>query len=749
MLSAILAKLTGSDPTAPEPGIDLGRVLGPRRAPGLAPPATAGEAPEGHVMADVARAAALWSGEAAPDRAFVADTGVPSPEALAAAAEDLDLTVSYEERRLSAIGPETLPCVALMVSGGSRLLVARVADGFEVETPVGRRTLAEADLAAAHTGIVFRLAPKPTTARLAAIEPKRAPAPAGGTTTGKGLLVHILVHMASTQRRLLGQLVLAGVLSNLLMLALPLFTMSVYDRVIPHAAFETLWALALGVTIALGIDLAIRFVRLKLVDATAGAASVTLQANLYRRLVTARPNEAPRTPGAAAQIARDVDSMSQIAPQLAVGLFADVPFFIVVLVLLWSLGGPVVIAPILGVVMLAGIYALSHKGAHEAASESGATVRQQTNVMAETIGALDTVKATGAELKLLARWERLADASVHSGHLVRLWTGFASQGAVFVTQFVIVVVVMISVYEIAAGVMTVGSLAACTLLVGRAIGPIGQLVSLFERIVNLGRASEGALQLLSIPTETAGDATRPARLSLAGRIEFANVVFAYPGEPDPVLKGVSLRIEPGEKVGLIGKVGSGKSTILRLLARLAEPGSGQITIDGHDIRQFGPRELRRAIGVMRQDPVLMEDTLKANLGLGLDSVDAADFETAVSVSGVKDFALRHPKGYALPVGPRGERLSGGERQAVALARTLMSRPDVLVLDEPTAAMDNTTEARLVRDLKAHVGARTLIVATHRAAVLALVDRIVWLDQGRVVADGPKDEVLRKLSGQAA
>jgi ATP-binding cassette subfamily C protein LapB len=291
--------------------------------------------------------------------------------------------------------------------------------------------------------------------------------------------------------------------------------------------------------------------------------------------------------------------------------------------------------------------------------------------------------------------------------------------------------------------MTVGALSAAILLVNRAMMPVSLLVGLIFRMRQGLKSAAPLAGLMTAPVEAGADrAASGARIT--GRLDFARVSFTYPGEARPALKEISLSIRAGEKVGLIGKAGCGKSTLLRLISCLNEPGEGRIALDGRDIRQFDPRDIRRAIGAMPQDSALVEGTLEDNLTLGLEAVPRAELERVCALAGVDEIASRHPSGHALEVGPGGQRLSGGERQCVSLARSLMGRPAMLLLDEPTSALDNTLEARVLAALKAELHDKGLIVATHRLQVLALVDRVIWLDGGRIVADGPKDDVFRKF-----
>jgi ATP-binding cassette subfamily C protein LapB len=730
----------GSAAPAPRPG-STPRVDGPRRA---------------HPLADLRRVARVWSGDerlGAGDARFDAES-LPPRETLIAKAADLGLAVTVVTRALAKLDAADAPCVLVLSDGTSVVFLGREGrDGVLVESGGTPHVMARAEVEALHTGTVFLLAPTSARAREDAPAPSReaaaAPVSEAAATTSLSLVRTVATLGLRETPGLFRQLMVAALLSNLLMLALPLFTMAVYDRVIPHLAMETLWALAIGVTIAIGLDFAIRYVRLKLVDAVALSTSLTLQAKLYRRIVDVRLAVAPRTSGGLATHLRELDAICQTVPPLLVAVLVDLPFFLVLLVLLYSIAGPVVLAPVIGVAALVAISVVGHLATRKAHVETAKLTRAQANQVIETIGALELVKTTNGGPKLLKQWERLGDASAYEAHHGRLWASLGQQATILISQAVIVLVVLIGVYQIGAGAMTVGALAASTLLVGRAIGPIGTLVALVDRLLHLTHTAEALQGLLNAPSESGGDAARGGARPIEGRFDLTNVSFTYPGEASPALKDVTLTITPGEKVALIGRVGSGKSTLTRLFLRLHEPASGVLAIDGRDARQIPPRHLRDRVGFMRQDSMLFDDTLHANLVFGLDQVAEAAFERAVTASGVKEIAAKHAKGYSLEVGPRGERLSGGERQAVALARALMTDPKVLILDEPTAAMDNTLEARVIKALREIAADRTFIVATHRAPVLALVDRIVWLEGGRVIADGPRDEVLKKMNAPQA
>lgn len=704
----------------------------------------------GNLLADIRGIAAGWfrNGRAS-DKLNRGAGDVAMPEELAAAAADRGVDVFYAEKPLKSLTEKDFPCIALDKDGGSHVLLGRT-DKATLLTKQGEqaRPVALQRLQEIASGIIFFIRPRPTAAADLTIGQGQTASAGGETRLLSGVFGTVSQEILTAHRPLLWQLGLATVLSNMFTFALPLFSMAIYDRVVPHLAWETLWALSIGVVIILAADFALRYIRMKLLDSIGLSTSTTLQARLFSRLVHGRLKDIPSVSGGVTSGMREVEALCHVVPSVLIALLVDLPFFVLATFLIYSLGGLVAISPIIGALALAGIHVLSHLG-EDAARKHSRYVGTQTNAMLETMGAIETVKATGAERILLRRWERLVDASSYASHLNRLQGNFSGQAAVVISQAVTVLAMIIGVYEISTGAMTIGALSASVLLIGRMMTPVSQLMSYLHRAHQLASSAQMINRIFSIPQETAGDSSEMREETpLRGHLQLHNVRFTYPGEQSPCLDGITLDIRPGEKIGLIGRVGSGKSTLLRLLLRLHDPDTGTILIDGNDVRQVSPRALRRAVGFMRQDSVLFDDTLQANVCFGLDVLKPQNFERAVALTGVKEFAARNPAGYGMRVGARGERLSGGERQSVSLARLLTEDPPVMVLDEPTSAMDNALEAKIVRELRDVIANKTLIVATHRAPLLSLVDRIIWMDGGRIVADGPKAEVLQRLN-QAA
>lgn len=670
---------------------------------------------------------------------------IDSPEALVSFAAINDIDVIFENRSVDSLSGEELPAVMLTHEGTGRMLISRRGRSF-VALHAGKSYVIDKDaLAVEEAGTIFLVRPRSAAPTENLAELMSAVAGAEHADPVRG----ILSYMTARYRKMVVQLLIAAAFSNLMLLALPIYSGLIFDRVIPHSAFDTLWAISIGVTIALLADIAVRWVRLKLQDSLASAASAAVQASVMRKLLEAKMVEAPRSAGALSLRLRNLDGLTQLVPQLITGVVVDVPFLLLVFLLLWLNGGPVVLAPIAGIAVLVGLHHWANLGSDAEQVRSTALMQLQANRLNEAVEVLEMIKSTRTELRTLNRFERIFDEFAYSSHVVRLWHSLASYANVTVGQLMVAMVLIIGAYQISGGNMTVGGLSTCSLLVGRIIAPIGQLIATVHRMTQSRAMLKSLAGETRYESETAGDDSGALRAPSHCALRLNNVSFAYSEQGAAQIDNVSATIKPGERVAIVGRSGSGKSTLLRLVARLAEPSKGSILLDDFDVRQYAPSELRQALGYMGQTAGLVDDTLIKNLTFGLDKLDPEYFDLMTRLTGVADFAAGHPQGFGMSIGPRGEKLSGGERQSVALARVLLGNPKALLLDEPTSSMDTMLEARLVRNLKEFIGNRTLVVATHRAPVLQLVDRVIWLESGRIVADGPKAEVLKRMSGAAA
>jgi ATP-binding cassette subfamily C protein LapB len=375
------------------------------------------------------------------------------------------------------------------------------------------------------------------------------------------------------------------------------------------------------------------------------------------------------------------------------------------------------------------------------------TYRESTQkhaLLVETIDGLETIKATAAEGRVQRAWERFSGLTAESSGKARFISGFATTFAQVSIQLSVVAVVVFGVHLIADGEITMGALVAATILTGRALAPLSSIANMLTRLQQSRVALRSLDSIMKAPVERPADKSFLHRPRLHGQVELKKVDFSYPGHETKALDGMSFSIKPGEHVGILGRIGSGKSTVARLLLGLYEPTDGAVLMDGTDIRQIDPADLRRNIGYVSQDNYLFFGSVRDNISYGAPHVDDQAILRAAHVSGVADFLRSHPLGFDLQVGERGMGLSGGQRQAIVIARAMLLDPPIILLDEPTSCMDNSTEAVFKNRLSQVLPGKTLLLVTHRSSLLSLVDRLIIVDGGKIVADGPKDEVLTAL-----
>ena len=362
----------------------------------------------------------------------------------------------------------------------------------------------------------------------------------------------------------------------------------------------------------------------------------------------------------------------------------------------------------------------------------------------ESLVGLESLKALGAEGRMQARWEKSAAFLARVSAQLRLLSSSALNGSASIQQLVSVLVVVVGVYLIGERMLSMGGLIACTMLASRAMAPIGQVTGLLTQYHNASTALTSLNTIMERPVERPDDANFVSRSGFRGDIEFKDVVFQYPGQETQALRGVSLRLKAGERVAILGRIGSGKTTLQKLILGLYRPTGGAVLIDGIDMRQLDPAELRRAVGYVPQDITLFFGSLRDNLTIASPHADDAAILRAAHVGAIDEFVNAHPMGFDMPVGERGESLSGGQRQGVAIARAMINDPPILLLDEPTGSMDHSSEEEIKRRLAVAGEGKTMIVITHRTSLLDLVDRIIVIDGGRIVADGPKAQVVEAL-----
>lgn len=545
-------------------------------------------------------------------------------------------------------------------------------------------------------------------------------------------------------RTLYRDVLLAALMINVFALAMPLFVMNVYDRVVPNNALDTLWVLAAGVLVVLIGDLVLRTMRGHFVDLASSRADVKLSASIMERVLGLRMENRPASAGSFASNLRAFETVRDFIGSATVIALVDLPFALLFLGVIAWIAWPLTLPFVVGAVVLL-LYALAVQSRmHQLAETSHRAGAQRNATLVESLVGIESIKALGAESAVQRKWEESATLLARISGQLRLLAASATNVAQWVQHTVSLVVIVIGVHLIGEGLLTMGGLIACYLLSSRAMAPIGQVAGLLVQYHNSATALESLDTMMAQEVERPADANFVSRKSFEGAIEFRNVGFNYPETSTPALSNVSLKIRPGEHIGILGRVGSGKTTLQKLILGLYRPTSGAVLVDGIDLRQLDPAELRRNIGYVGQDSTLFYGTLRENITLAAPSADDAAVIEAAESAGILELVNNHPEGFDMIVGERGESLSGGQRQGVAIARALIQRPPILLFDEPTSSMDHSSEEEIKRNLSAFADSRTMIVVTHRTSLLELVDRIIVVDGGKIVADGPKAQVVEAL-----
>ncbi|NWL79031.1 type I secretion system permease/ATPase [Pseudomonas taiwanensis] len=538
--------------------------------------------------------------------------------------------------------------------------------------------------------------------------------------------------------------VAASLLINLIGLGAPLFVMNVYDRVVPNQAVATLWVLAVGIGGAYVFDLLLKTMRGLCLDLAGKKTDLIISATLFERIVGMAMKYRPARVGSFAQNIHEFQTLRDFLASLTLTSVIDLPFTLLILLVIGLLGGHLVWVPILAFPLAMGISWLLQKPLVATMDRTMALAAERQSSLIETLAGLDAVKVNNAESDRQYLWEQTIGTLGRLELRVKMLSSLAMNLTLMIQQLAGVVMIVAGVYLIMAGDLSMGGLIACYMLNGRALGPLTQLSGLLTRYQQARLTMKSVDQMMDLPQERQESEQPLVRSKLQGSLELRQINFTYPHQQTLALSEVNLVIRPGEKIGIIGRSGSGKSSLAKLIVGLYQADSGSLLVDGTDIRQLDVSELRHNVGYVPQDIQLFSGTLRDNLMSGARYVEDELVLQAAELSGVHEFARMHPQGYELQVGERGQNLSGGQRQNVALARALLLDPPILLLDEPTSSMDNPGEERLKERLSAVIANKTLLLVTHRASMLSLVDRLLIIDRGRVIADGPKEAVMEAL-----
>ena len=662
--------------------------------------------------------------------------GCLTPSLFARAAARGGLSSRIVRRKLDAIDAALLPVILLLKGDEACVLLGWNATGDEArllfpETGQGEVTLTRSELAERYVGIALFARPRFTF---------DARTPEVGKVVQRHWFWGALLEQAPLYRDVLG----AALLINVFALVMPIFSMNVYDRVVPNNATETLWMLALGVLLVVGMDFMMRLLRGHFIDLASARIDVKLSALIMERVLGMRLEAKPASVGSFASNLRSFESVRDFIASATVTALIDFPFALIFLLVILWISWPLVLIPIVGLIVgVIYAYVVQHK-MHELSETTYRAAALRNAALVESLTALETIKTQGAEGVVQNKWERTSAFLSRTNAQMRLLSASATNGAATIAQVVSVALIVAGVYLIHERLLTMGGLIAVNMLGGRAIAPLGQAVGMLMQFQNARMSLETLDKLMAQPVERPDALAFIHRPEIEGEIEFRDVSFSYPGQDEPALQNVSLRVAPGEHVVILGRTGSGKTTLQKLMLGLYQPTAGAVRIDGIDLRQLDPADLRRNVGFVGQDATLFYGTLRENIAIGAPYADDSAIVHAAEVAGLTQFVNRHPKGFDMLIGERGESLSGGQRQEVAIARAVLMDPPVLFFDEPTSAMDFTTEAAFKERLRRFAAHKTMVIVTHRSSLIDRATRMIVVDDGRIVADGPREKVVQAL-----
>ena len=539
------------------------------------------------------------------------------------------------------------------------------------------------------------------------------------------------------------QVAIAAMVSNFLSLTTSLFTMTVYDRVIPNGAFESLLALSIGVVIALGFDFLIKSLRAGFIDKASKRADLEIARRLFDRILSLSPSEQRQKTGAMAGTIREFETLREFFNSSTLVILIDLPFVFFFIYVISLIAGPLAYIPLISVplVIIVGLgiqpfLSRITRGKMESGMNKQA-------VLVETLNGLETVTATGSGKLMKKRYEEALNNQADSGNKVRALSMFIVNFAASVQQYAQVALIFYGVYLIVDGTITQGALIGAVILGGRTMAPLSQLANALSRVNGALTSYRHLSKLIGTSFNSAGSLSPISRPNLDGEIEFKGVSYQFEESSQPIINNLSFKIPAGQKVALVGKMGSGKSTLSRLVSGIYAPTQGSILIDGVDVRQIDPADIRKNIGIMLQDSWLFSGTVRENVQMGFNEYDDQHILEVCKIAGVDDFVGSHPKGYDLEIREKGVGLSGGQKQAINLARSLLHDPKVLLLDEPTSSMDQGSEKKVVDSLKEACAEKTMLIVTHRNPILAMVDRVLILENGQIVADQTPEQLGMK------
>ena len=542
--------------------------------------------------------------------------------------------------------------------------------------------------------------------------------------------------------------IIAAILINIFVIFVPLFTMNVYDRVLPNKAVDTLWVLLIGIVFVLVFDFILKLLRAYFIEQAGKRADIRMSSKIFDQLLNIKLDAKPSSTGMFVSRLQSFESVREFFTTATITAFVDLPFVILFVIIIFYIGGPLGYISLFTMVIAIAFAWFMQKPLKKTILNSAKEEQIKQTVLTETVTGLEIIKSVRAQNRMRTHWEKSISQTSYYGNKAHYLSQIVNYFVGLISQLSGVIIVAGGVFLASEGTITMGAIIAAMMLNSRVIGPVSQIVGMIIRLDRTLLSLNNIDEIMKMPVERENNRKYLSRPNLDGNIVFKDVNYSYKEQKFDVLKNINLTIKKGEKVGIIGKIGSGKSTLAKLLLNLYEPSKGSVLVDNTDIRQIDPVDLRRAIGYVPQEPFLFMGSIKDNITIGEQYATDEQVLKASLISGVHDFLGKHEKGYDLIVGERGEGLSGGERQAVTLARAILSNPNILVLDEPTNMMDELSENQFKKKLIEIIKDKTVIIITHKPSLLSLVDRLMVIEDGKIIADGPKEKIIAAFGSKS-
>lgn len=539
--------------------------------------------------------------------------------------------------------------------------------------------------------------------------------------------------------------IIASFLINLFVMASPIFTLNIYDRVVPNNAIDTMWVFATGICVIYIFDIVLKFLRSYFLENAAKKSDIIMSSLIYEHVLNLKIASKPRSVGSFASNLKDFDSIRGFFTASSIATIIDLPFSIIFLFIVYIIGDWLVVIPLVSGLIIILYSAIVARPMYDSVKSTYEASARKNAVLIESLSALETIKALGISGHSQWKWEEATGDVAQKGLRSKILSNSISTFVNFVVQLNTVAIVIGGVYAIGEKSLSMGGLIAVVMLGSRMLAPLGQVASLIANFQHTKTAYSAIDSIMKLGVEREEAKKFVQRPSFKGKIEFQHVSFIYPDTEKKILDDISFTINRGETVGIIGTNGSGKTTIEKLILGLYEPTEGSILIDGIDIKQIDPADLRRNISYVPQDVVLFQGTLKDNIILRSPDASDADILHVSKLSGVDSFADIHPMGYDMPIGERGDGLSGGQKQAICIARAFIHESPIVLLDEPTNSMDSVHEKNFIGGMTLYKKSRTTILISHKNTLLSMAKRLILMDQGKIVLDGTYKDVLTQLN----